>query len=54
MAHPILMKIAYFLGDQPIAAAQLCAAHLNHCCSALADPDEQIMIELADRFELTS
>jgi len=28
--HPIIAKIAYFLGDQTIAKTELAAPHLNH------------------------
>ena len=34
--HPVLTKIAHFLGDQPVAEAQLGAAHLNHASSSRA------------------
>src|SRR5262245_40205393 len=30
--HPIIAKVAHFLGDQTIAEAELSAAHLNHAC----------------------
>jgi hypothetical protein len=30
MLHPDFTKIAHFLGNQPIAEAELCLAHLNH------------------------
>ena len=30
MAHPVFAKITDFLGNKPIAEAQLCPPHLNH------------------------
>jgi hypothetical protein len=30
--HPMIAQIAHFLGDQPIAEAELAPPHLNHAC----------------------
>jgi len=34
--HPLFAKIAHFLGDQPIAEAELCSPHLNHAVAPRA------------------
>ena len=56
MLHPALAKIADFLGDQPVAKAELRPPHLNHAASsrALARTrvgTQQIVIELTNRLD---